>query len=181
MRKKHIPIFVSASDASAPHLAVTLQSIYKGSSDEFVYDVRIFDEGLSRYNVRKLRHMRLEGVKISFIDPEEIILKAGESSPFERGSAFYAIFAASLYPRLRRVIYLEAGDLVMGDISKIYFGDLNARIPLESYIVTHSTAQPWNDPRAPYADEFWDAARSTPFYDRMLDLYIDSNTAIIAG
>ena len=35
--------------------------------------------------------------------------------------------------------------------------------------------KPWHYVNIPYADEFWDTARRTPFYDEIRDKYIDFN------
>ena len=267
IRTKHIPIFIPASDATVPYLAVTLQSISEHASEEYIYDVRVLTSGIAPYNRRKLRHMSLFGISLYIVDLDSKVqeYRADLEERLSGGDGeeiFYPLLIASMYPRITKALCFKAGTLLRCDPEELYrvdigdamvaglnkggsyFGevfDAYARhwVGVESgrYVDTgamllnfsafrrhkieerfkrlitgynfdtvspagdylnfltrsratvindewHSQGEvmiatfdnynsPWYCVDLPFADEVWDVARRTPFYDDVRDAYID--------
>lgn len=129
MRKRHVPIFTSASDSTVPNLAVTLQSINDSGNNECIYDVRILTSGLAPYNQRRIRHMDLPALDVSIVNINDRVadyradfeVRLGE---FYTEESFYIFFIASMYPRIARALYVEPGTVFRTDAEELYRTDI---------------------------------------------------------
>ncbi len=133
MKKKHIPIFMAADDEYLPYLTVTLKSISLHSSREYIYDVRILSSGFQPYNVRKLRHMRLENLNIMIVNMNDIAERLRpdfekQLRDYYSESIFYRLFIAEMYPRLTKAIYIDSDVVLNDDIARLYFEELGDNI-----------------------------------------------------
>lgn len=265
-RKRHIPIFMTASDESIAALSVTLQSISDHSNDECIYEVRILTPGLAPYNQRKLRHMKLSNVDLYIVDISGRLSEYRQDFKVRLGDyyseeIFYLFYAPNMYPRVGKALHFECGTLLLCDAEALlsvdmcgamlgglsildedgrkyverwvgvdpdHYVDSSAMLlnfnlfrknkieerftrlltgynfdtvsPLDDYlnflmignsvslnktwfskdekpmlVTFRAYKKPWHYVNIPYADEFWDTARRTPFYDDIRDKYIDFN------
>ena len=133
MKKKHISIFMAVDDNYLSYLIVAIKSISIHSSDEYVYDVRVLNTGLSRTNVRKLRHMSFDNVVITLVDIERIVGALREDMAhrlrdYYSEAIYYRMFIASMYPRLTRAVYIDCDVILVDDIAKLYFTDIGDNV-----------------------------------------------------
>ena len=133
MKKRHIPIFMASDDNYLPYLVVAIKSISLYSSDEYVYDVKILNNGLSKASVRKLRHLEFKNVEISFVDVERAVAAFREDlsvrlRDYYSEAIFYRMFIASMFPRMTKAIYIDCDVVLVDDIAKLYFTDIGDNI-----------------------------------------------------
>ena len=133
MNKRHVYIFMAADDNYIPYLIVTAKSISLHSSDEYIYDLTVLNNGLEPQNVRKLRHLELKNVHISLVNVEKSLdVFGGDLSTRLRDyyseAIFYRMFIASMYPRLSHAVYIDCDVVLVDDIAKLYFTDIGDNI-----------------------------------------------------
>ena len=133
MKTKHIPIFMASDDNYLPYLIVAIKSISLHSSDEYVYDVRVLNRGLSKSNVRKLRHIKFDNVSITLVDVERVVASFRNElnlrlRDYYSEAIFYRMFIAAMYPRLTRAIYIDCDVVLVDDIAKLYFSDIGDNV-----------------------------------------------------
>ena len=124
---------MAADDNYLPYLIVAVKSISIHSSDEYIYDVRVLNTGLTRTNVRKLRHMSFENVVITLVDVERAVggLRddmAHRLRDYYSEAIYYRMFIASMYPRLTRAVYIDCDVILLDDIAKLYFTDIGDNV-----------------------------------------------------
>ena len=129
MKTKHIPIFMASDDNYLPYLIVAIKSISLHSSSEYVYDVRILNRGLSKINVRKIRHLKFDNISVTLVDIDRVVSAFGDElrlrlCDYHSEAIFYRMFIAAMYPRLTRAIYIDSDVVLVDDIAKLYFSDI---------------------------------------------------------
>ncbi len=133
MRKRHIPIFTTASDDHILELIVLISSISDKSSDENVYDIRILHEGLSKQNIRRLRHLSFKNVEILVTDITDLIatytsMVSTLMRPTAPMTEFYRFFIPCMYPRIQQAIYVDNDVVLCDDIAHLLDADMKDSI-----------------------------------------------------
>lgn len=131
--KKIIPIFFSSDDNYLPFLAVSIKSLLDNANKEYFYQINVLCDNLQEDGTQKILSLKTDNSSINFINMqsllEPIIDKLKESlRDYYTTSIFYRIFIASLFPDLKKAIYLDCDIVVTGDISKLYEIDLQGNI-----------------------------------------------------
>lgn len=128
--KIEIPIFFSTDDNYIPFLTVALHSIIENASKEYNYRVIVLNSGITEKNISEIRKLENSNFKIEFADVNKKInhimseLTNGLRDYYSN-SIYYRIFIPSLFPKLKKALYLDADIVVIDDISKLYFEDLD--------------------------------------------------------
>ncbi len=133
MQKTKIPIFFASDDNYLPYLAVTLRSIEEYASDEYIYDINILTTGISEKNASELAKLDTPHLDIKTVNLEDCISKIRERikkrlRDYYSESIFYRVFIPSLFPELKRAIYLDCDIVLTDDIAKLYFTDIGDNI-----------------------------------------------------
>lgn len=126
-----IPVFFSTDDNYIPYLDVALSSLIENASRDFRYRIMILNTGLSAENMARILEREQAGIAIEFVDISDRL--EGIMSHFRNVYHFsivtyYRLFIASLFPRLDKIVYLDCDLVVTGDISKLYFTDMEDAI-----------------------------------------------------
>ncbi len=133
MTKARIPIFFATDDNYFKYLAVTLASIEKNASDNYIYDIKILATGLSKENEEAIGKFGFPHLAVSVVNVDEKMKKirsnvAKRLRDYYSESIFYRIFIPHLFPRLEKAIYLDCDIVLKDDISKLYFTDIGDNI-----------------------------------------------------
>ena len=131
MRK--IPIFFASDDNYAPILSVAIRSIEEHASVGNIYEIRILTEGLTKRNRQRLLSMRTDSLHISIVNVNEALMNDKESikatlRDYYSESIFYRIFIASLFPEMKKAIYIDCDVVLLDDIAKLYDVELGDKI-----------------------------------------------------
>lgn len=133
MDKKIIPIFFACDDAYVPPLAVCLRSISENSSDSYIYDVRVLTSSMSRGSIRTLCGLCLRNVRVSVINVDEraSLMRSDLGKrlrDYYSESIYYRIFIPSLFGELDRALYIDCDTVLVDDIAKMYFTELDGAL-----------------------------------------------------
>lgn len=124
-QKKEIPIFFASDNNYVPFLAVSIKSMLDNASKAYFYNIYVLTENISEKNMKRIKKYETQNSKINFVDLSKYITKIKDRltstlRDYYTESIFYRIFIASLFPNLKKAIYLDCDIVVLGDISKFY-------------------------------------------------------------
>lgn len=130
MKEQTIPIFFSADDNYVPCLAVAIRSLIDNANKEYSYDIIVLNSGLTQINIERIKKMEEDKFNIQFVDVKPKIENitsqlALRLRDYYSISIYYRLFIPSLFPAYNKVIYLDADVVLVDDISKLYFEDIN--------------------------------------------------------
>lgn len=131
MNNKHIPIFFSVDDGYIPFLAVTIESLIKNASKDYMYSIKILYTNVSERNKRKILKYENENFKIEFIDLNYYIQEIKDklyTRDYYTKATYYRMFIPNLFPQYNKAIYLDSDLLVLGDISELYNIELGTKL-----------------------------------------------------
>ncbi len=131
--KTKIPVFFACDGNYLRYLAVTIRSIDEYASEDNEYEVRVLTEGFGDTDISKLTEMPLKHTTIEFINVNHrvrgIRSKLLETlRDYYSESIFYRIFIPSLFPKLKKAIYLDCDIVLTDDIAKLYNTDIGDNI-----------------------------------------------------
>lgn len=122
--KKEIPIFFSCDETYLPYLSVSLQSLIKNALSDANYNIFILTNNISKEGKEKIYSLQRKNISISFISLKDkikgISKKLDDVRDYYNQTIFYRLFIASLFPHLKKAIYLDCDIVVLSDIAKFY-------------------------------------------------------------
>ena len=123
-KRKEIPIFFAVDDNYVPFLAVTLQSMIDNASKNYNYIVKVLHTSVSKENIEKIKKFANNYVNIEFVDVkqslEEFATRLHIASSQYTQTTYFRMFIPSLYPQLKKALYLDCDIVIRDDISKLY-------------------------------------------------------------
>ncbi len=125
--ENEIPIFFSTDDNYVPFLDVTIRSLIANASKDYKYKIIVLNTGLNEENVAKVEALENDNFSIEFADISEAVKDIEHKLPncYHFGLAtWYRLFIQSLFPQYDKVLYLDCDIIVLGDISELYFTNL---------------------------------------------------------
>lgn len=128
---KIIPIFFATDDNYVQFLDVAIRSLIKNASTEYQYKIIVLNTGLTEENISKIKLLENENFEIRFDDISNSIedLKNRLPNIYHFGlAAYYRLFIETLYPQYDKILYLDCDIVVTGDISKLYFTDIESNL-----------------------------------------------------
>ena len=129
MNSKKIPIFFATDDNYVPYLAVTIQSLLQNASSGNKYCIYVLNEGLKKENKKAIKCLETKNVHIKFKNITRKIEKirkklADQLRDYYSLSIYYRIFIATMFPKLKKAIYLDCDIILLDDIANLYNKDL---------------------------------------------------------
>ncbi len=129
--REEIPIFFTADDQYVPYLDVAISSLIHNASKAYTYRLIILNTGIKQEHIDLVKRGEREGFAIDFVDITEQVKDI--QSRFKNVYHFsvvtyYRLFIASMFPRYKKIIYLDCDLVVLGDISELYHTDLKGNI-----------------------------------------------------
>ncbi len=132
-KRRHIPVFFAADESYLKCLAVALASLSEFASDEYVYDVKILSKGFSQQSAGILRDIVKPNVKITVCDMERRTAHLKESLAYRlrdyySEAIYYRMFIPSMFPELKRAVYLDADVVLNTDVSRLFLTDIGDKL-----------------------------------------------------
>jgi len=129
--REEIPIFFTADDQYVPYLDVAISSLIHNASKAYTYRLIILNTGIKQEYIDLVKRGEREGFTIDFVDITEQVKDI--QSRFKNVYHFsvvtyYRLFIASMFPRYKKIIYLDCDLVVLGDIAELYHTDLQGNI-----------------------------------------------------
>ncbi|MBQ8451784.1 MAG: glycosyltransferase family 8 protein [Clostridia bacterium] len=122
-----IPIFFSTDDNYVPFVDISIRSLIENASRDYKYKIMVLNTGLNKENTDKILKLSDENFEIEFVDVSPAIegIKEKLKNIFHFGLAtYYRLFIEQMFPEYDKILYLDCDIVVKGDISKLYFTDL---------------------------------------------------------
>ena len=139
-----IPIFFSTDNNYLPYLDVAIRSLIENASKEYNYRIVILNTGLDREKMDKIKALSSDKFIINFVDISHAIedIKHQLRNIYHFGLAtYYRLFIEQLFPEYDKILYLDCDIVVLGDVSKLYFTNMedNAVAGVVEQFILHST------------------------------------------
>ncbi len=120
---KEVPIFFAVDDEYIPFLGVTIQSIIDNSSKEYLYAIKILYTKISDNNIKRIKKLEQENLKIEFVDLNYYIDRIKDklyTRDYYSKSTYFRLFLPNLYPQYDKILYLDSDLVVLDDVAKLY-------------------------------------------------------------
>ncbi|MBR3631551.1 MAG: DUF4422 domain-containing protein [Elusimicrobiaceae bacterium] len=126
--KGEISVCMSSSEAFAPYLAVTLQSLIDHASASLSYTAYILDDGLTADTKRVLNSIQTSNVQFRYMDisrylaqyPQELFYTYGWFS-----KATYArFFIPHIFAHFEKIVYCDCDAIFLQDVADVFHTDL---------------------------------------------------------
>lgn len=131
---KEIPIFFTIDDNYAKYVACAIKSIVINSSKKHNYYITIISEGLNKENIKKLKKLETENVKIRFTKINEGLYSITDREENKLRCDYFTLtiymrlFIADMFKEYDKAIYIDSDIVVPGEISELYNIDLEDNI-----------------------------------------------------
>lgn len=126
-----INICFAVDDNYAPYLKVTINSIISNCDRNRKLDIIVLCKGLSDKNMETVKSVsdNNSNVSIRFVDVSETVQDVSYSiGGYLTEATMYRLFILSdLFKNYDRIIYLDADTIVEGDISELFFTDMDGK------------------------------------------------------
>ncbi len=124
---REIPIFFSVDDNYLPYLSVAIKSLTDNANKNYKYRIVILNTGLNAKRCKLFDIFNDDNFKIDFVNISKQM--EGIESKFKNIyhfglASYYRLFIENLFPQYDRIIYLDCDIVVLGDISKLFFIDM---------------------------------------------------------
>lgn len=126
--KKNISIFYACDDNFVKYTIVSLSSLIKNASKDYLYKVYILNTNISLKMKMKLLQLENANFKIEFINVTEYIDSIANKLPlrdYYSKTTYFRMFIAELFPDLDKALYIDSDTILQGDISKLYQTDIS--------------------------------------------------------
>ncbi len=124
---KEIPIFFASDDNYVPLLATAIKSLLTNASKEYTYKIYVLTTNMSQDKREKIAEMATSNSTIEFIALAKELDKVKHLfrlRDYYSKETYYRFFIPDLFPKYKKVIYLDCDIIVKGDISELYNIDL---------------------------------------------------------
>lgn len=127
---KKIPIFFSSDNNYVPFMAVTISSLIKNASKDYIYDIIVLYTNINEEDLKILKSMETDNVNIiaMSMDERQKELTKGSTTnlctDYYSLSIYFRIFIPLMFPEYDRGIYLDSDMVVTGNISELFNFDL---------------------------------------------------------
>ena len=164
MKKQTINLFFTCDDNYLPFFTVTLDSLKQNCDKTRKYQIFVLNNGLNTKNVENIKlNFEEESFKINFCDVSKELEEISErlhTRDYYSKSTYFRLFIPTMFPTLKKALYLDCDILLKGDVSKLY--DINLSSNLvgavhDAFVDTHQALQQYVENRIgvkPYTKYF---------------------------
>lgn len=132
-RGTRIPVFYATDENYLPFAAISISSVLKNCNKNDKYDFYILTENIPQEKKKYLKSFESENVKVRFVSVRNKI--KGLITELEKSlrdyytvSIFYRLFIPSLFPLMKKAIYLDSDTIIKGNLKELYDTDVTGNI-----------------------------------------------------
>ena len=122
-----IAIVFATNEKYAPYADVCIESIYTNSSHNYEYEITIFYTSLKEETIKKLTNKKYDNISVKCVDVSDYLAEISDklySHSYFSKEMYYRILIPRCFNEYEKVLYLDCDMVVLGDLSKLYFTDL---------------------------------------------------------
>ncbi|HBF44069.1 MAG TPA: hypothetical protein DDW16_00210 [Clostridiales bacterium] len=129
MSKQTINIAYTVDDKYVDIMGVSIYSLKKNRSKNFIYDIYVLykDGTISEENKKRVLSLSEKDFNIHFVDVSKY-LKMLEGKLKTRDyysiTTYYRLFIPLIFPDINKMLYLDSDTLILGDVSQLYNTEL---------------------------------------------------------
>lgn len=123
MTNKIIPIFYACDDAFVKYTIVSLHSMKKKASKEYLYKIYILNTNISEDMKNHLLALGNENFEIIFTNVNDYLESISEKLPIRHyysKTTYFRLFISEMFTEYDKAIYIDSDTIVQGDISELY-------------------------------------------------------------
>lgn len=123
LKHENVNVFFSCDDNYLPFCAVAINSLIKNAGRNNTYNIIILHDGIKEERMKHVTDMSRENVRIEFFNVSEKIKPYAEMlalRDYYTISIYYRIFIPTLFPKLKKAVYLDSDIVVLSDIAGLY-------------------------------------------------------------
>lgn len=127
--ENNIAIVVSSSNEYVPYLSVYIKSILDNATENYNYDVIVFETSISDYNKQKLKQIiNKDNIMLRFADPTSLLNNYDLKFPSEYSlECYFRLTAPLMLPDYDKVIFTDADLIFQCDPALLYNIDLDGK------------------------------------------------------
>ena len=127
-----IPLFFSCDDNYVPYLAVTIKSLQENMNKDVDYLIYVLHTDINLQHQNELKKLEKDNLNINFFSLKDkiknITKELDDVRDYYTQTIFYRLFIASLFPNLKKAIYLDCDIVILNDLVDFYNIDLKDNI-----------------------------------------------------
>lgn len=127
MNNEIIPIFFACDDNFVKYTIVSIRSIIDNASKDYHYVIHILNTDICDEMKAAVADMANENFEIRFENVADYLASVGDRLPirdYYSNTTYFRMFIAEMFPEYEKAIYIDSDTVVLGDISEMYFHDL---------------------------------------------------------
>lgn len=122
--QNNIAVILTSSDLYAPYVGVLIESIKKFASDNYNYDILVFQTDITQSNKDYIKEVQgnKSNFSVRFVDISEI-MDGCEFTTMSKSHTkynFYRLTALEVLPEYEKIIYLDSDLVLNNDIAELY-------------------------------------------------------------
>ena len=144
---KEIPIFFASDDNYVPLLATAIKSLLTNASKEYTYKIYVLTTNMSQDKREKIAEMATSNSTIEFIALAKELDKVKHLfrlRDYYSKETYYRFFIPDLFPKYKKVIYLDCDLIILGDISDLYYTNISNYLVAAAHEQTFSQFPPFD-------------------------------------
>ena len=125
--KKIVPVFYACDDNFIKYGIVSLHSMIKNASRDYLYKVCFLHNGISERMMNAVLELADECFEISFENVSDYLESVSDKLPirdYYSKSTYYRLFIAEMFTQYSKAIYIDCDTIVTDDISELFNTDI---------------------------------------------------------
>lgn len=151
-KNNNIVIGMSSSNEYMPYLSVCLKSIVDNASDEYNYDIVVFERAITERNKEILKtFIQRKNISLRFINPMPLLTKYSLSFPEHYAlECFFRLTSPLIFREYEKIIFTDIDLVFQHDIKDLYEINMEGKplaacVDLKMTALLNSYSEDWNE------------------------------------
>ena len=124
----HIPVFYACDEHYIKYTAVSIHTLKKHASRDYIYDIHIMHAGMDPGNNIYAEMISEPGFNVCFDDVSVYLDTITDKLPvrdYFSKTTYYRFFISEMFPEYRKALYIDSDTVVRGDVSELFNTDIS--------------------------------------------------------
>lgn len=126
-KRNAIPVFFAADDKYIQFMMVTMKSIIDHASNKYYYKLHVLHTDITKEHQEFVKQQETGNCKIFFHDVTRELQKIEKKlsvRDYYSATTYYRLFIAEMFPKYKKVLYIDSDTIIREDIANMYLYDL---------------------------------------------------------